>query len=93
MGGIGFAMTFHIVGRTVVHPAATFDATSSLEAIKLERVTDMPAVPALVYAVLGNPLSKQVDTGCLKWVVMGATTILREVVKHGDGEAGCGSSK
>ncbi|KAF8857135.1 acetyl-CoA synthetase-like protein [Acephala macrosclerotiorum] len=81
MGGVAYTMGFHLSGLKVVHPAATFDAASTLKAINLERASDIPAVPALVYAMLANPNFDQVDTSCIKHVHLGATTILPETIR------------
>ncbi|KUJ19522.1 acetyl-CoA synthetase-like protein [Mollisia scopiformis] len=81
MGGVGYSMGFHCAGLKVVHPAATFDPGSSLKAINLERASDMPCVPALVYAMLAHPDFDQVNTDCIKHAHLGATTILPEVIK------------
>jgi acyl-CoA synthetase (AMP-forming)/AMP-acid ligase II len=81
MGGVGYSMGFHCAGLKVVVPGPTFDAASSLKAIHVERATDFPAVPALIYAMLANPYFEQVDTSCLKHAHLGATTILPEVIR------------
>ncbi|KAE9367431.1 acetyl-CoA synthetase-like protein [Stipitochalara longipes BDJ] len=79
--GANFSMAYHAVGLKVVHPAATFSASSSISAIDLERCTDIPAVPAIVHALIAHPDLAKVDTGCLKGVLLGATTILPETLR------------
>jgi acyl-CoA synthetase (AMP-forming)/AMP-acid ligase II/aryl carrier-like protein len=79
--GVNFSMTYHAAGLKVVHPAAAFSAQSSIEAIKLERCSDIPGVPAIVHAMIAHESLKGVDTRCVKNVILGATTILPETLR------------
>ncbi|PMD40355.1 acetyl-CoA synthetase-like protein, partial [Hyaloscypha variabilis F] len=86
--GANFSMGYHAVGLKVVHPAAAFSPASSISAISLERCTDLPAVPAIIHAMLAHPDLAKVDTSCLKCVLMGATTILPETLRMAMRELG-----
>lgn len=79
--GANYSMTFHAAGLKVVHPAAAFDAVSSIESIRLERCSDIPAMPAIIQAMIAHPSLKGVDRSCVKHVHLGATTILSEMIR------------
>jgi len=78
--GANFSLIYQATGLKVVHPAAAFSAQSSIEAIKLERCSDIPAVPAMVHAMIAHDSLKGVDTKCVKYVILSATTILPETM-------------
>lgn len=79
--GANSSLTCHAAGLKVVHPAAAFSAQSSIEAIKLERCSDIPGVPAIAHAMIAHESLKGVDTTCVKNVILGAATILPETLR------------
>lgn len=76
----GYAIGFPLAGLTVVHAGPVFDARSSLKAIELERCSDIPCVPATLNAMLADPNFHQVDTSCIKHIILGATSILPKII-------------
>ncbi|PVH71342.1 acetyl-CoA synthetase-like protein, partial [Cadophora sp. DSE1049] len=79
--GFVFGGPYHLPGLNVVHPSSTFTPSSTLAAIQHERVSDLAAVPALLHALVEHPDLAKTDTKCLKWMLLGATTILPETLK------------
>ena len=79
--GFVFGSPYHLPGLHVVHPSSTFTPSSTLAAIRRERVSDLAAVPALLHALIEHPDLAKTDTTCLKWMLLGATTILPETLK------------
>ncbi|KAH7348361.1 hypothetical protein BKA65DRAFT_594211 [Rhexocercosporidium sp. MPI-PUGE-AT-0058] len=79
--GYFFGAPYHLPGLHVVHPSAMFSPGATLRAIHEERASDLAAVPALLHALVDHPDLKKTDTGCLKWMLLGATAILPETLK------------
>ena len=79
--GFVFGSPYHLPGLHVVHPTSAFTPSSTLAAIRHERVSDLAAVPALLHALVEHPDLAKTDTTCLKWMLLGATTILPETLK------------
>ncbi|KAG4432029.1 hypothetical protein IFR05_012493 [Cadophora sp. M221] len=86
--GYFFGAPYHLPGLSVVHPSATFYPGATLKAVHEERVSDLAAVPALVHALVGHPDLKKTDTTCLKWMLLGATTILPETLRMASEQLG-----
>jgi hypothetical protein len=47
--GANCNMKFHAAGLELVHLAAALDAVSSIKSIRLERCSDIPAMPAIFH--------------------------------------------
>jgi acyl-CoA synthetase (AMP-forming)/AMP-acid ligase II len=88
--GLNHSTGCHLAGLKVVHPSATFHPTSTWDAIRLERCSEIPGVPALILALIAHPACKTTDRSCLKHVHMGSTTILPETIRVCIEELGCG---
>jgi hypothetical protein len=87
--GLNYSTGCHLAGLKVVHPSFTFHPTSTWEAIRLERCSEIPGVPALILALVAHPACKTTDRRCLKHVHMGSTTILPETIRICIEELGC----
>jgi acyl-CoA synthetase (AMP-forming)/AMP-acid ligase II len=87
--GLNYSTGCHLAGLKVVHPSATFHPTSTWDAIRLERCSEIPGVPALILALVAHPACKSTDRRCLKHVHMGSTTILPETVRICIEKLGC----
>ncbi|KAI5358317.1 Putative AMP-dependent synthetase/ligase, phosphopantetheine binding ACP domain, AMP-binding protein [Septoria linicola] len=81
IGGINIAMGFMIVGGCTVFPSAVFEPAASLQAISLEKCTNLPCVPAILQAIAAQPKLAATDASSLRNVEIGATTILLEHLK------------
>lgn len=79
--GFVFAFVFHASGLKAVHPSPLFSPGASLAAIKLEKATYVPGVPAMVHAMLSHPDFKKEDMGSLRYTMLAATTILPETLR------------
>ncbi|KAG4433661.1 hypothetical protein IFR05_010849 [Cadophora sp. M221] len=76
--GIYFSLSFHMQGLKVVHPSAAYDAGTTLAALRNEKPSHFPGVPAMIDALLSHPDFNSSITSCLKNVVLGGTTIAPE---------------
>ncbi|KAH9210763.1 hypothetical protein DL95DRAFT_370521 [Leptodontidium sp. 2 PMI_412] len=86
--GYFFGAPYHLPGLHIVHPSATFNPGTTLKAVHEEKVSDLAAVPALVHALVDHPDLKKTDTSCLKWMLLGATTILPETLRMASEQLG-----
>jgi acyl-CoA synthetase (AMP-forming)/AMP-acid ligase II len=88
--GLNYSTECHLAGPRVVHPSAAFHPTSTWDAIRLERCSEIPGVPVLIPALIAHPACKTTDRSCLKHVHMGSSTILPETIRICIEELGCG---
>lgn len=88
--GTNWTMLYHIKGLKVVYPAPTFNAGASLQALRLEKCTDLPAVPAMITAMRSHPDFTKETTSCVKLVTLGGTTVLPGHYKMAIQEMGVG---
>ncbi len=74
------------VGATMVFPAPTFDAESTLRALQAERCTALHGVPTMFMAVLDHPRFGDYELGTLRTGVMAGAPCpietMRRVVSH-----------
>jgi len=70
-----------VSGVPVVHPSSYFDAGSTLKAIREEKCTDVAGVPAMITSLTSHPDFGKTDTTCLKYVVVGGTTVTTEELR------------
>lgn len=72
---------FWVSGATVVYPARTFDARSSLSAIESALCTHMPAVPSMIQALVTHPSLSDTKLDSLLSIDLAGTMIAPEIVE------------
>ncbi len=78
--GLLYAIAFFTSGLKVVHPSYLFSPGSSLAAIREERCSHTPGVPAMFQAMLYHPEFKREEMGSMKHVLVAAAIILPEMI-------------
>ncbi len=82
-------MTSAVTGAASVLPAASFDATATLQAIERERCTAVYGVPTMFIAELDHPDFAGFDLGSLRTGVMAGAPCPVEVMRRVVGEMHC----
>ncbi|KAG9243562.1 hypothetical protein BJ878DRAFT_568345 [Calycina marina] len=79
MFGLVFSAYLNAQGCTMVHPAASFDAKSTLKAIALEGANVFPSVPAINVALLNHQDFEK--KGTIDHIIIGTTTVSPEYLR------------
>ncbi|KAK5123139.1 hypothetical protein LTR85_003337 [Meristemomyces frigidus] len=79
--GLVYSVSFWVAGAKVVYPDKTFDARSTLEAIRLEKCTHMPAVPSILYGLLDAATLGTKESSTVRHIELSGTTITPEAVQ------------
>jgi acyl-CoA synthetase (AMP-forming)/AMP-acid ligase II len=80
--GLLYSIDFWSVGAKVVYPNFTFNATSTLDALRLESCTHMPAVPSLLHALLDASSQRKSSTQSLRHIEFSGAMISTHVVNE-----------
>jgi acyl-CoA synthetase (AMP-forming)/AMP-acid ligase II len=86
--GLLYTVSFWSVGAKVVYPNFTFNATSTLDALRLESCTHMPAVPSLLHALIDASSHSGTPVQSLRHIEFSgaiiSTHVVSEAKKHLD---------
>jgi acyl-CoA synthetase (AMP-forming)/AMP-acid ligase II len=86
--GMLYSASFWSVGAKVVYSSCTFDPASTLEALKLESCSHMPAVPSLLHALLDAMDSNKVVAQSLLHIEFSGAMISTAVVNQAKTQLG-----
>ena len=86
--GMLYSTSFWYAGGTVVYPSSKFDATSTLDAIRLEHCTHIPAVPSLLYSLVDAMGNAGVKPSTLCHIELSGATIPREAIELAENKLG-----
>jgi acyl-CoA synthetase (AMP-forming)/AMP-acid ligase II len=89
--GLLYSLSFWSVGAKVVYPDCTFNAISTLDALRLESCTNMPAVPSLLHALLDAAASRSGTTSAqssLRHIEFSGAMISTDVVAQAKEQLG-----
>lgn len=79
---INSSFSFHMDGLPVVHASHFFEPRTTLQAIREERTTDFAGVPAVAGGLIDHPDFAKTDTSCMRFIVLGATTVTPATVER-----------
>lgn len=79
---INSSFSFHMDGLPVVHASNFFEPRTTLQAIREERTTDFAGVPAVAGGLIDHPDFAKTDTSCMRFIVLGATTVTPATVER-----------
>jgi acyl-CoA synthetase (AMP-forming)/AMP-acid ligase II len=81
--GMLYSVSYWSVGAKVVYPNFTFNATSTLDALRLEKCTHMPAVPSLMHALLDASSRSETSVQSLRHIEFSGAMVSSHVVTEG----------
>ncbi|KAG6988915.1 hypothetical protein G7Y79_00068g096140 [Physcia stellaris] len=79
--GMTVTLAFWLAGACVMYPSRTFDALSTLDAIKRHRCTHMAAVPSMIHALRSHSSFDSCMLGSLLSIDLAGTTIESETLR------------
>jgi acyl-CoA synthetase (AMP-forming)/AMP-acid ligase II len=90
ISGVLMTLNYHLLGHKIVHPSATFDPKSTLQALVQEKCSDLSGTPEMYSAILTHPDFEKSKMSSVKVNVLAGTTILKNHCRMVEDEMGAG---